>query len=187
MVEIATSHCKFKQIDRVGGSVDVEDLSERGRHRAVVWIGGHEIGHVFPPFLADRSLGDGVPLRFVFNFRIAEKLKRLLVKKYRVVVYSVLFERAFQLFPYRVVAFFVFGLLSGLDAHDECFANHFRISVSGLDVSWMVFKIWNERSSSEGLSQLVRYSENVGYFVCRFDRMHLELGWGDCHHFGSVM
>ncbi len=57
----------------------------------VVGVRRHDITHMVPPLLAFGSLGDGLPLRFILDLRVAKKLVRLSVKKDGVVVDSVFF------------------------------------------------------------------------------------------------
>src|SRR5690606_25051381 len=89
-----------------------------------------EVGHMFPPAFANLGLGDGLPARFVLDLGVGEELTRFGVEVDGVVVHAVGAENLGEFFPDRLVAAGVFRLLSGVDGHDEGFADH-RWSVSG--------------------------------------------------------
>ncbi|CAM8632966.1 hypothetical protein MCEMIH22_00667 [Candidatus Methylacidiphilaceae bacterium] len=42
--------------------------------RGVVGVGGHDVGHMPPPFMALRQTGDGLPAAFVLNLEMGKEL-----------------------------------------------------------------------------------------------------------------
>ena len=70
------------------------------------------------------GLGNGLPPRLVFDFRIGEELAGLRMEEDRVVVNSVFFQNGLQIRPDRTVAVFVLFLLDGVHRHNKRFTGH---------------------------------------------------------------
>ena len=102
----------------------MEYFVEFGGYGAVVGVGGHDIGHVCPPFAADFGVCNGIPAFFIFDFDISKKLVGLWMVKYGIIVSTVFFEGGRQFIPNRLVAPGVFFHFVRMDAHHEGFANH---------------------------------------------------------------
>ena len=79
-----------------------------------------------PPLLAFRSLGDGLPLRFVLDLDIGEKLMGLGMEEDGVVMCSVLLQDRFQLWPDWTMAMLILLFLSGVHRHHKRFTDHFH-------------------------------------------------------------
>jgi hypothetical protein len=105
-------------------SVDVKHLPQVANDGAVVGVAGHQRVHVFPPAPADFRLGDRGPARLILDFDVGEELMGYRVQEDRIIVDAMRLELGFELWPDRAMTAFVFGLLAGVDGHDECFSNH---------------------------------------------------------------
>jgi len=107
----------------------MEDLSKRTLNRAVVGVGGHKVFHIGPPLSADIRLSNGIPAGLIFQFDIAEQLTTLLVQKNGVGFYAVCQKGLFKLRPDRIMPFFIFSFITGVNLHDKGLANHKRYSL----------------------------------------------------------
>lgn len=84
---------------------------------------------VLPHHLKALGRGDGGPLFFTFDLRIAKELPRLGVQEDRVTRDAVVLEDLLQFRPDRIVAPFVFLFGAGVDRHNEGFADFHELSV----------------------------------------------------------
>lgn len=102
----------------------MEHLGQWNGGRAVVGFCFHERLHRFPPSLAHRGVGDGLPPGFGFNLRIGEELVGLRMMKNRVTMNAMGSENRFEFWPDWLVAPTVFLQVLRVHLHDKGFANH---------------------------------------------------------------
>jgi len=89
----------------------------------MVRIGGHDVPHVLPPFLAFGGLGNGLPAGLVLDLRVGEELAGLGMEKNGGVVDPVFFQDDLQFRPNGAVPLFALFFLTGVHRHHEGFAD----------------------------------------------------------------
>jgi hypothetical protein len=93
-------------------------------HRAKVSVRWHDFTHVHPPLSTDVNFGNALQQGNPLYFRIGKQLASPGIKKYGVTVDPMRFEDTFEFRPNRIMSFYVFVLLSGIDLLDKSCANH---------------------------------------------------------------
>ena len=77
----------------------VKHFLQFATHRAVIRVSGHNVGHIFPPTLANISTGNRIPALFRFNlYRGKQQITRF-VEVNGVVMRTVRFQHCFQFRP----------------------------------------------------------------------------------------
>ena len=131
----------------------MEYFSKCAGDGTIVRVRRHYLAHVPPPFLADRRFCNLVPSLFVLYLCVAKKVTRIGLKKDRVVVNAVGFERFLKLRPDRRVPSLVFLMLLRVQMHDKSFSYHKLLSDQNLSpvVGHESTLYWGMRTSQASL------------------------------------
>src|SRR5271170_404291 len=103
-------------------SWQVEHALQRNLDRRIVGMAVHDIAHEGPPALHDLSIRQFVELVVVRTGENAKEVMVLGIEPDGIIGNTSILERSDQLGEYLVMAFFVFGRLTGIEIHAESYA-----------------------------------------------------------------
>ena len=102
----------------------VKHFLQLATHRAVIRVSWHNVGHIFPPTLADFSAGYRIPAFFRFNLYHGKQQITRFVEVNGVVMRTVRFLHCFQFRPDGVMPTLILFVGVGVNLHDKGFADH---------------------------------------------------------------
>ena len=95
--------------------IDVKDLAQVVRHRAVVGVDRHQVTHVPPPLPADIRRRNRLPLRVVVHLDIPKQVPRVGGDEDGIRSHAMIEQDAFEVGPDGPVTAFVLVLGPGVD------------------------------------------------------------------------